>query len=222
VAVSGTGSAPLTAAQRARRLRKLHDSPDPLRDDVVDRLLDLRPHAAETNVRVGHERARWGDESFGYEGTPYDVVREGLRCLEMRETDRLYDLGSGYGRVVLYGALTGPGRYHGVEIVAARVAESERCRRLLGLDRRAFFSQGNAADFPFPDATAFFLFNPFVPDTFQVVARRMRELSRHHPIRIASYGPSGDRFARLRWLGEIPIRGARHAHRFGLRLFRSR
>lgn len=67
-------------------------------------------------------------ERSKYQGTDYQVTRYLLNKVKPGPQDIVYDLGCGYGRVILYGALTTEARYRGIEIVGERVSDEAEGR----------------------------------------------------------------------------------------------
>jgi predicted RNA methylase len=181
-------------------IRALHRSSRPIDDAEVDALLGIRRREGRLDhVRLAEDL---GVEQFSYDDTPYEVVREALHRLAPRRGDVFYDLGCGYGRVVLWGSIVSAARFHGVELVPQRIAVADRARRRLAL-RNLVLHQANVRSVGFDDGTLFFLFDPFFNATLEHVTRRLRRIAHEHPIRIASYWGTGRFFARRRWLREL-------------------
>ena len=191
-----------------------------LSDRAIDGLLGIRASAVERGLELRDLLGRFGPASYEYQGAPYTIVRDILWWCGPRAGDVFYDLGAGYGRVVLYGAALSPARFRGIEIVTERVSAAERYRAALGLGN-VQVSTGDVRCADFSDGTIFFLFNPFFQDTLSSVGRRLRRLGTRRRIRIASVGYSNDYFAAHTWLSEITP-GDCSRRRFGLRLFASR
>lgn len=118
--------------------------------DPHDTRVDIPPHAA----------------------TPYAVCRGLFEALQLGADDVVLDLGSGTGRVVVYGALVSAARFVGVEIVEERSRDSARAVRHLGLDRATIIT-GDVLDpalaHLFASATVFYAFRPFSDDFEQRV-----------------------------------------------------
>lgn len=180
-------------------IRALHRSSRPIDDAEVDALLGIRRQERRLDpVQLADDL---GVEQFSYDDTPYDVVREALHRLAPRRGDVFYDLGCGYGRVVLWGSIVSAARFHGVELVPQRIAVADRVRRRLAL-RNLVLHQANVRSVAFDDGTLFFLFDPFFNATLDHVSRRLARIAGKHSIRIASYWGTGRFFARRRWLRE--------------------
>lgn len=80
-------------------------------------------------------------EDVPYLVSPQVTVDEMLRLAQVVPGDRVYDLGSGDGRVVITAAVKFGARGVGVEIDAARVAESRANAARAGVDERVKFLQ---------------------------------------------------------------------------------
>jgi len=180
-------------------IRALHRSSRRIDNAEIDALLGIRRQ--ERRLDYGQLAVDLGVEQFSYGDTPYEVVREMIHRLSPRRGDVFYDLGCGYGRVVLWGSIVSPARFHGVELVPPRIAVAERARRRLAL-RNLVLHQANVRSIDFDDGTLFFLCDPFFNATLSHVTRRLSSAARQHRIRIASYWSTGHFFERRRWLRE--------------------
>lgn len=153
-----------------------------------------------------------------YDGTPYAVVRELFARLRPRRGDVFYDLGCGYGRVVLWGALLSDAQFRGIDLVPQRLAPARRAARRLALANVQLL-QGNVLSTRFDDGNLFFLFDPFFRETLRRVGLRLARIARNRPIRIASHWQSNHFFARRQWLREIEGVRAADDDPYRLRLF---
>jgi SAM-dependent methyltransferase len=115
--------------------------------------------------RCGHHRLVRGD-------IPYAAVRALYRGLSAEQRQHVLDLGSGYGRIVLYGALVFDIHATGVEIVAERNAAAENSRMRLGLNRARFIA-GDALDIAWPPASCVCIMNSFLPSLWPAVIARL-------------------------------------------------
>lgn len=209
----------LTPAQIRSHVRALHRSSKALDDRELDALLGIRERESRLDgVELVLEH---GNECIDeYDGTPYEVVREAIRRLAPKRGHVFYDLGCGYGRVVLWGALVCDAEMRGIDLVPQRLAPAQRAVRRLGL-RNARLIQGNVLSTRFDDGNLFFLFDPFFRETFRRVSRRLARIAHHHPIRIASHWQSNMLLASRRWLREIDD-GGTDDDPYRLRVFASR
>ena len=89
-----------------------------------------------------------------YVPTPPDVVDRMLEMAEVQPDDRLIDLGSGDGRIVIAAVRDwGVSDALGIDLDAERVAEAEENARQAGVEDRAIFEQGDLFEKNFSDAT---------------------------------------------------------------------
>jgi len=182
-------------------LQVLHHSGARLPDREIDEILGIK--FSEEMIDFSLLSKIFGKEQFTYEGTPYTLVREFLHTLLPTEDDTVYDLGSGYGRVVLYSALVNEANFIGVEIVSDRIQAAVEIKDKYKI-HNADFVEGSAADMNFQDGNIFFLFNPFNNHTLREVSENLKKASEDKKIRIATYGgPSNYFFENEEWLRDI-------------------
>jgi len=200
-------------------VRELHRSSRPIDDREVDALLGIDEEEARLDpVELVLEH---GNEFIdAYDGSPYEVARDAVRRLLAVRGDILYDLGCGYGRVVLWAALVSDAEVRGIELVPERANPAQRAIRRLRL-ANARVTLGNVLSTRFDDGNLFFLFDPFSSETMQRVTRRLAGIARDHPIRIASHWMSNDVLARRRWLREEHDPRVANGDPYRLRLFAS-
>jgi len=190
-----------------------HRSNRHLEDGTIDRLLGLRWRPVEARLQIGEMLMQFGPELLFHDPTPYTLLRELFRIVNPERAHVFYDLGAGYGRVLLYGGLVSPAAFRGIEIIPARVTEADRVRRNLDLQNVQFI-HGNVRKTYFDDGDIFFFYNPFFVDTLRAVTRRLRRIAIRRPIRVVSIGKSSHYFRRQNWLREQASSG-----RLGLRFF---
>lgn len=102
------------------------------------------------------------DTAYVYEGTKYPLIRKILHEIQPKKDDIIYDIGSGYGRFCMYGALTTEATFKGVEAVETRHQKAVESKEALGVSNVEFLN-ANALDVDYSDGTIFYLFNPFYP-----------------------------------------------------------
>jgi len=205
-----------TSPEKVRaHIRALQRSARPIDDREIDALLGI-PEREDRLDGVALILEHGPGAIDGYDGTPYEVVRDVIRRLAPKRNDVFYDLGCGYGRVVLWGALVSGARFNGIELVRQRLAPAMRAKKRLALDNLELH-QANVLSSRFDDGNLFFLFDPFFTRDLRRVGSALARIARRHPIRIASMWQSNHYFARRRWLREL---GA-NDDAFGLRVFTS-
>lgn len=128
------------------------------------------------------------DTDFIYEGTKYPRIRQILHELNPTPNDVVYDVGSGYGRFCLYGALTTEATFKGVEAVSARFETAMSIKDKLHIPNVDFVNR-NVVDADLSDGTIFYLFNPFYPYgartqvTFEAI---LRDLAKEKQITVVT------------------------------------
>ncbi|MBP6920236.1 MAG: class I SAM-dependent methyltransferase [Candidatus Omnitrophica bacterium] len=192
-------------AKRPEAVRKiveyLHDRNIPILDSVLNRLLGIRDYELEETLSPGIESsAAYQSEDHFYQGTPYEFIRQILRHVEPTSSDVLVDLGSGYGRMVIYAALaTRIKKAIGIELVAERASVSSRTAEELGL-ANVEFQNSHVKDADIQDGTVFYLFNPFSDETFALAMDKLREVARTRKITMIFWQCNEAELARCTWM----------------------
>ncbi|MGB3112220.1 MAG: protein kinase, partial [Candidatus Omnitrophota bacterium] len=157
-------------------------------DSSVDWLLGIGNGLEEERAEFAGLMKVYGYERYVYQGAPYYLLRELLKILNLTGDDVLYDLGSGYGRVCIYtGIVSEAGKTVGIELTPKRAAASSAAKEALGLDN-VEFRQGPAQDQDYSDGTVFFMFNPFIRETLELVCAKLKEVAREKTIRVVFWG----------------------------------
>jgi ribosomal protein L11 methylase PrmA len=126
-----------------------------------------------------------GKWEVGYVPTPGEVVEGMLGLAEVRESDVVYDLGCGDGRIVIAAARDYGARGVGVEIDPQRIAECQENARKAGVEGKVRFIQGSLFDVDVREATVVGLY--LLPDlNRRLRPRLLREL--RGGARIVSHG----------------------------------
>jgi SAM-dependent methyltransferase len=193
----------------ARRLVLTLDRADaPIVDAELDAALGLRIAAVEARLDTLRLLDRHGVQRFEQGDLTYEVVRAFYRALEpeivVRPGLRLLDLGSGYGRFGLYGALRHDLFAHGLELVPERTDEAARVARALGLTRLTF-AVGDLLTAPWPAADVYCMMNAVLPSLLPPVLARLEDEARRRRIVVASVSTSNRAFAQATWLRSLPV-----------------
>lgn len=190
-------------------------------DDGLDALLDLNRAGVESGLSWGRLLAAHGRQRLEAADLGYRVVRDVYRSLGLNPAETIVDLGCGYGRLGLFGAVLWEQRYEGIEIVAERVTEAGRVQRELGLHSLRF-SAGNILTCAWPPATYYLMLNSVLPCYLPQIMERFREIAAAREITIASLSTSNQAFRSQPWLREAIPASPSAALPVNLRLFTSR
>ncbi len=95
---------------------------------------------------------------IGYLPTPQEAVEVMLALAEVRESDILYDLGSGDGRVLITAAQKFGTRGVGIDIDPQRISQAIANANQAGVDDRVTFRQQNLFESDFYEATIVVLY----------------------------------------------------------------
>jgi len=172
-------------------LRTLHTVPHiRVAPEFISAILGIR------DERVGGDVERYSDEQLkaeyakgGFMYQPSEIVDIWplFEHLSFAPGAVFYDLGSGYGHAILYGAALRPDlSFRGIELMSCRVTECQFVASRLGMANVAF-KAGDLSQGGFSDADILFLFNPFPPDTEGEVRREIAQLAEVKPIVILDY-----------------------------------
>lgn len=187
-----------------RLIRIYHWSPKEILDEEIDQLLGIESQKKESDLDIIRLENNYGEEQFDYQGTPYMMIREFIHFSHPIKSDLVYDLGSGFGRVIIYGAIVSSATFKGVELVKERAESCSKVKRNLGLKNLEVICS-NVLNQDFSDGNIFFLFNPFKMETLVKVVNQLKEIANNRKITIASWGQSEDYFANQDWLTEQKI-----------------
>lgn len=173
-------------------VRALHQ-----RDDLGFLSQNLTALLGITDERIGGELEKHSADErktfnarggYMYQASDGHEIRSLFSKVHFRSGTSFYDLGSGYGHVVFYGAIVRPDiEFKGIELMSSRTAECERVKIRLGITNLSF----EAADVVRADishADVLFLFNPFPPDVRVEVSQKINERARQGKLVVIDYG----------------------------------
>ena len=182
-------------------IRALHISDEPISDEMLDQQLGLRFYETETSIPLTkYDRGKiWLQGPKQHTQTSYAKIRQIYRHLILRKRSYFYDLGSGYGRVLLYGASLFPDvSFQGVEMVTERAQETMRIARDSGLYNVEVIND-NVLDVDFSNGLTFYLFNPF-PSLMGQVLDRLQCVATSRKITVVTYGKTTGEIMDIPWL----------------------
>lgn len=93
-----------------------------------------------------------------FDPSPQEVVDRMLQIAQVNQSDLLYDLGSGDGRIVITAAKKYGARGIGIDLDPRRVAEARANAKAAGVEDRTRFAVGDLFKTDFSDATVVTLF----------------------------------------------------------------
>lgn len=185
---------PRRVESELRRLQAGTEVPD----QIVDAAIGLRIRAIEDRLDLSSLLQRYGPRFFEEGDLHWRYMAELWREIERLPISRVLDLGSGYGRLVFFGAICVRLEVMGIELVEERVREATRVRDNLGL-HNATFSQGDVVDAAWPDADCICLMNSLTHRERDAVLNRIEALSRSTPLFVASCSNTNIALARKEW-----------------------
>ncbi len=141
------------------------------------------------------KRSKYGDEEIwfdknGEQQTSWSELINLVEAMDLEDGQLVADLGSGTGRLgLLIGLLRPNVSFIGLELVDIRVKWANSAARSNGF-LNVHFKTENLADpnLQLPEADHFYLFNPTIPETSDILAEKLTRLSLSHPFRIYIYG----------------------------------
>lgn len=145
---------------------------------ALDRLFDWYLNV-DTLSHVGAtvDKTKYADQSM-YESAAWLHIYLIMRSLRVGATHSVIDYGCGSGRILCAARRAGVRRLIGVEV---NNELAELCRRnlqnLRGPDSSFDLKQIDVSEFCPEWASHAFLFNPFGPDTLELVIRRLEEMA---------------------------------------------
>jgi hypothetical protein len=161
-----------------------------------------------------------GSEAFW---TSYLHVKKALRNLELTEGETLYDLGSGHGRFLIYGAIVCEATFKGIEIMPDRTASTRHAAARLALNN-VEVKEGSVLEQDFSDGDAFYMYTPFTWPVFEAVLNKLRVLAEIKHIRLVTRGCGGSVWTKAYpegWLRKVPFQSFGLAPSIGLDIFES-
>jgi SAM-dependent methyltransferase len=195
-------SDPRSLQERVRRfVKRAHDTYEDVNDSDIDEAIGLCRSSAENQLTLSKLLLEHGQHRMELGDLGYKVIRDLYSALDPAPEDIILDLGCGYGRIALYGALLWGQRVVGIEIIPERVREASRVRETLDL-RTIEFVQGDVLTSPWPAASIYLVLNTVFPPLMPLLIERLYLLSRSRRIVIASLSSSNGPLSAQAWLKE--------------------
>lgn len=211
-----------SADSRKNAAFDFHNEKMTIHDSVLDLILGIDYEDTEAKLL---------NEDYGYDGvigsfkensqTGYQDLRVLFRNLSLNEKDVFYDLGSGYGRVLLYGAILNPQvKFKGIELVAERSQHAQKAAD--GLKATNVLNiAGSFFDIKFEDGNVFYL-NSSSLSLNQKLLPTIKKIAENKPIKVIGLSHTTTFLKTLDWLEvEKNLTPDRESHNT-LTLFRSK
>jgi hypothetical protein len=181
-------------------IRSIHQSGEAIDDEAIDRLLGVAYEETENSIPVcqyGKSICRmWPKRNTQ---SSFEKIRKTYAHLPLRDGAIVYDLGSGHGRVLLYGACLFPKvRFKGVELVSERAKATQQAARNAKLSNVELINE-NVLDVDLSDGTVFYFFNPF-PAMMDIILCRLRQVALKVNITLVTSGRTTSDVANVPWL----------------------
>lgn len=163
----------------------------------ISDFISTRASEIEETFDLGDLTVKYGLQSFRY-GTS-DYLEDLFQTLDLKENTVFYDLGSGYGRVILYGAYSFPKvKFKGIEIIEER---NDVCDQLIN-ELKLQNIQTYCTDFfkvDVSDGDVFYIFNPLHEDMYARLLGKLKEVAETKDITIIAESKC-DVFDKASWL----------------------
>ncbi len=149
--------------------------------------LDPEPVGGDVEKHATALNKEFDAGGWMYQATDLHSMRDLFSLLRLKSNISFYDLGSGYGHPIFYGAnLREDLNFTGIELMPARV---DACNQVAGKLRlsNVSFQLGDVTKRDISEADVVFLFNPFPPSVKREVAQKLCSLARTKPIVVLDY-----------------------------------
>lgn len=190
------------APDSQRSLIKFHYSSGKMMEDrVIDEFLGIKYQETEDKISRDSLPA-WTivDWPKDLSQSWFEEIRIAFKLRPPGAGDVVYDLGSGYGRYILYGAVNFPkATFKGVELVKERVQLVKSISDRLGLRNTRLIAE-DVLNINLDDGSYFFLFNPFPNHIMDQVLKRLESLGRKKKITVITLHEPGTKLLKAEWL----------------------
>ena len=145
------------------------------------------------------ERPEYIQEQIIYMPTKYSQIQGTINTLRPKDNQTFYDLGCGYGRVMLYTALMTDMRCKGIEILKDRISLPIDVAKEMDLENTEFIT-GNVLEQDLSDGDIFFMYNPFSDRTLQLLLEKLSAIAENKKIQIVYWAGRLEFLTRQNWL----------------------
>jgi len=138
----------------------------------ISNFIEAQISKVEYNLDLGDLTLKYGLHSFRYGTSTY--LDDLFKTLRLKERTVFYDLGSGYGKVILYGAYHYPKiQFKGIEIIEERNSICDQLIKELRLKNIKTYCS-NFFDVDFSDGDVFYIFNPLFEALYIKLIEKLR------------------------------------------------
>ena len=165
--------------------------------EIIENLIDSYCAKTESLLDISALTIEHGLHSFRYGSSAF--LSYMFSALSLQDGSLFYDLGSGYGKVLLYGAINFPNvQFKGIEIVPERYRVCNMLAEKFGLKN----IQVTCADIlssNLSDGDVFYIFNSLYNFQYDALFETLRAISKNKPIKVIAESRC-DVFDRQEWL----------------------
>lgn len=207
----------------AAKLQKIHRKKKLPSDEALDELLRIKIEKTEKKLELPDLITQYGAEHRIYQGdNPYYYIRRLFEKLAPYQPQSILDLGSGCGRVLLYGALLWEEvDFYGLEMVPGRVKATNKSKKKLGLNNVHAFQGDATKKQQWPAVDCICIMNTFFPYVLPDALRSLKKYARKNPFLLATVSTGNLLIAKQKWLSEIR-QDSPPENEFDFRFFRTK
>ena len=203
-------------------LQPVHNNRQPVNEQELDQYFGLDIARHESQQPLSELLVKHGARQQVVQGDlPYDYFQAMYHALQAYPVQSIFDVGAGYGRLLLYGAVLHPTiKFHGVEIVPYRAQAGRAAAQRLGLSNMAIYT-GNALQFsPWPTTTVVTIMNSFYHAHWPPIVARLKAQAAQTDYLLVSVAAGNLIMEQQPWLTEVFPAGP-PASKLGLRYFQA-
>lgn len=179
-------------------IKAFHQGLMRLTDKSLDRILGLTSEDWPSGRMPRLSRAAAFAQFHRAEESPYRVIREIFRIPRVIASDHIVDLGSGRGRVLLYGAILLPAMFTGFEVLPVPYRISVAAARYIGLKNISLIHEDMLST-EIPNASCFILMNSMRRPDLKRLIVRLWKISVGRKTTLITYSDASDVTLQTSW-----------------------
>jgi len=165
--------------------------------DHIEKVIHEAIIKTEDELNIASLTIKHGLHSFRYGSSEF--LNEIFINLPLSQSSIFYDLGSGYGRVLLFGAIQYPNAtFKGLEIIEERNLVCKSVAEQLGL-KNLFVFNADILNFDLSDGNIFYIYNPLYGFQYQSLLDTLEKVAANKQIIIVAEAKC-DIFDKVNWL----------------------